>query len=284
MADLVKTGVFTGDALKAGGFGEPEVAADLAEAGRVAGFAVPAVDPSALPAGVDRTPADPRHPGPEARVTFDRDRALDYLRRNGRPGSPCPSATTAAAGHPGPGGGRAAAAGCDGGPALLVGKAGTLGLDTEGAQPGRAPRGPAGPSRPARRHRRPPPGHRRLARHPAPAGPLRRGTLAPGHRRRRRGVALRRPDGPAQRPDLAARRHIWGWPACSGATRPAMSQTASADQMASAGTSTEVPAIATSGLHKAFGSRVALHDLTLRVEPGRCSPRQDQMAPARPPR
>ena len=56
MADLVKTGVFTGDAIKMGGFGEPEVAADLAEAGRMAGFAVPAVDPSALPAGVARTP------------------------------------------------------------------------------------------------------------------------------------------------------------------------------------------------------------------------------------
>ena len=47
-----------------------------------------------------------------------------------------------------------------------------------------------------------------------------------------------------------------------------MSRTASADQTASAGTSVEVPAIATSGLRKAFGSRVALHDLTLRVEPG----------------
>ena len=48
-----------------------------------------------------------------------------------------------------------------------------------------------------------------------------------------------------------------------------MSQTASAEQAgAVAGTSDGVPAIATSGLHKAFGSRVALHDLTLTVPAG----------------
>jgi ABC-2 type transport system ATP-binding protein len=35
-----------------------------------------------------------------------------------------------------------------------------------------------------------------------------------------------------------------------------------------AGTGSGVPAIATSGLHKAYGPRVALHDLTLRVQPG----------------
>jgi ABC-2 type transport system ATP-binding protein len=48
-----------------------------------------------------------------------------------------------------------------------------------------------------------------------------------------------------------------------------MSQTASAEQeQATAGTGGSVPAIATSGLRKAFGSRVALHDLTLTVPPG----------------
>ena len=48
-----------------------------------------------------------------------------------------------------------------------------------------------------------------------------------------------------------------------------MSRTASADQTAGiAGTGSAVPAIATSGLRKTFGSRVALHDLTLAVQPG----------------
>ena len=48
-----------------------------------------------------------------------------------------------------------------------------------------------------------------------------------------------------------------------------MSRTASAEQQkATAGTEPPVPAIATSGLHKAYGSRVALHDLTLTVPPG----------------
>jgi ABC-2 type transport system ATP-binding protein len=48
-----------------------------------------------------------------------------------------------------------------------------------------------------------------------------------------------------------------------------MSRTASAEQeKATAGTEPPVPAIATSGLHKAYGSRVALHDLTLTVPPG----------------
>jgi len=48
-----------------------------------------------------------------------------------------------------------------------------------------------------------------------------------------------------------------------------MSPTASAEQAgAVAGTSGEVPAIATSGLRKAYGSRVALHDLTLTVPAG----------------
>ncbi|HEX6678428.1 MAG TPA: ABC transporter ATP-binding protein [Actinomycetes bacterium] len=48
-----------------------------------------------------------------------------------------------------------------------------------------------------------------------------------------------------------------------------MSPTASADQQdRAAGTGKPVPAIATSALHKAFGQRVALHDLTLEVGAG----------------
>ena len=134
VTDLVETGVFTGDAIKMGGLGEPQVAADLAQAGRMAGFAVPAVDPSVLPAGVERTPQRILVTrAQESRVTFDRDRALDYLRRNGRPGATLPERYD---------GTRLVIqvpavvvqqyAGRDGGPALLVGKAGTLGLSTEG--------------------------------------------------------------------------------------------------------------------------------------------------------
>jgi hypothetical protein len=132
--DLAQTGVFTDDAFQARGFGEPEVAADLAEAARMAGFAVPAVDPSTLPAGVERTPQRILvSRASEARLTFDRDRALDYLRRHGRPDARLPErydGTELVVQLP------ALVvqqfAGRDGGPALLVGKAGMLGLDTEG--------------------------------------------------------------------------------------------------------------------------------------------------------
>jgi hypothetical protein len=134
LAGLVDTGVFTGNAHEISGFGEPQVAADRAEAGRRAGFAVPVVDPAALPRGIDR---DPRRilvsPARETRLTFDRDRALDYLRAHGRPDAQLPERYDGAqlvvqvpAVVVQEFGGR------DGGPALLVGKAGMLGLDTEG--------------------------------------------------------------------------------------------------------------------------------------------------------
>lgn len=131
---LVKTGVFTGDALQASGLGEPEVVAGLAEASRIAGFAVPAVDPAVLPGGVGHTPERVLvSPAREARITFDRDRALAYLRNHGRPAAQLPErydGTQLVVRVP------AAVvqqfAGRDGGPALLVGKAGTLGLTTEG--------------------------------------------------------------------------------------------------------------------------------------------------------
>jgi hypothetical protein len=134
LAGLVDTGVFTGNAFEASGFGEPRVAADRAEAARRAGFAVPVVDPAALPRGIDR---DPRRilvsPARETRLTFDRDRALDYLRAHGRPDAQLPErydGTQLVVQVPAvvvqEFGGR------DGGPALLVGKAGVLGLGTEG--------------------------------------------------------------------------------------------------------------------------------------------------------
>jgi hypothetical protein len=131
---LVETGVFTGDAASLHGFGEPQPVAGLAEASRIAGFAVPAVDPSVLPAGVAHTPQRVLvSRAREARITFDRDRALAYLRSHGRGDAQLPERYD---------GTRLVVqvppavvqqfAGRDGGPALLVAKAGTLGLTTEG--------------------------------------------------------------------------------------------------------------------------------------------------------
>jgi hypothetical protein len=132
--ELVDTGVFSGNPHQMSGFGEPEVAADRAEASRRAGFAVPVVDPAALPRGIERAPERILvSPAREARLTFDRDRALDYLRAHGRPDARLPErydGTQLVVQVP------AVVvqefAGRDGGPALLVGKAGVLGLDTEG--------------------------------------------------------------------------------------------------------------------------------------------------------
>ena len=131
---LVQTGVFTGDARQLSGLGEPEVVAGLDEAARVAGFAVSAVDPAALPAGVERTPQRVLVTrARETRLTFDRDRALAYLRGHGHPDARLPErydGTQLVVQVP------AAVvqqfAGRDGVPALLVGKAGTVGLTTEG--------------------------------------------------------------------------------------------------------------------------------------------------------
>jgi len=89
--ELVETGVFSGNPHQMSGFGEPEVAADRAEASRRAGFAVPVVDPAALPRGIERAPERILvSPAREARLTFDRDRALDYLRAHGRPDARLP--------------------------------------------------------------------------------------------------------------------------------------------------------------------------------------------------
>jgi hypothetical protein len=132
--ELVDTGVFSGNPHQMSGFGEPEVAADRAEASRRAGFPVPVVDPAAIPRGIKRAPERILvSPAREARLTFDRDRALDYLRAHGRPDAQLPDrfdGTQLVVQVP------AVVvqqfAGRDGGPALLVGKAGTLGLGTEG--------------------------------------------------------------------------------------------------------------------------------------------------------
>jgi hypothetical protein len=134
LAGLVDSGVFTGDPQQLAGFGEPDAVASLEEASRLVGFAVPAVDPSVLPAGVERTPrrilVSRAH---DARITFDRDRALAYLRSHGRPDAQLPERFD---------GTQLVVrvppvvvqqfAGRDGGPAVLVGKAGMLGVDTEG--------------------------------------------------------------------------------------------------------------------------------------------------------
>jgi hypothetical protein len=132
--ELVSSGVFTDDLHQQAGFGEPEVAGDLAQAGRMAGFAVPAVDPSVLPAGVRHTPQRILvSRAQEASITFDRDRALAYLRAHGRPGARLPERYdgTQLVVHV-PAAVVQQFSGRDGGPALLVGKAGMLGLDTEG--------------------------------------------------------------------------------------------------------------------------------------------------------
>jgi hypothetical protein len=134
MSQLVETGVFTGDQSKLGGMVEPVAVPDLAAAGRLAGFQVQAVGRGALPRGLG--------PAPErilvtrahtTRVVFDRDRALAYLERNGRPDVAIPERFDGA---------QLVVqvpavvvqqyAGRDGGPRLLVGKAGTVGVDAEG--------------------------------------------------------------------------------------------------------------------------------------------------------
>jgi hypothetical protein len=134
VAELVDTGVFSGNALQGSGFAEPRAADDRAEASRMAGFAVPVIDPAALPRGIERTPQRILvSPAREARLTFDRDRALAYLRAHGRPDARLPERYDGAQLVVQlPAVVVQAFAGRDGGPALLVGKAGLLGLGTEG--------------------------------------------------------------------------------------------------------------------------------------------------------
>jgi hypothetical protein len=134
LTSLTDTGVFTAASTELLQLEPPEPVRDRAEAERLAGFPAPAVDRSALPGGVDATPA--RILVSRARsveITFDRDRALDYLRRNGRPDLQVPERydgtrlvvrvpAVVVQEYPGR----------DGGPRLLVGRAGTVSMDTEG--------------------------------------------------------------------------------------------------------------------------------------------------------
>jgi hypothetical protein len=134
LTGLVDSGVFRGDPHRAATLAEPEAVGGLAEAGRLAGFAVLAVDPSVLPSGVDPTPRRILvSRARQASITFDRDRALAWLAAHGRPGARLPERYdgTRLVLHV-PAAVVQQFTGRDGGPALLVGKAGTLGLDTEG--------------------------------------------------------------------------------------------------------------------------------------------------------
>jgi hypothetical protein len=134
MSELVSTGVFTSDQGKLDDMAKPTPARDLAEAGRLAGFPVQAVSPSALPSGVGTAPERILvTPSRIVRITFDRDQALAYFRRNGQPNARIPERFDGA---------QLVVqvpaivvqeyAGGDGAPRLLVGKAGTIGLDAQG--------------------------------------------------------------------------------------------------------------------------------------------------------
>jgi hypothetical protein len=134
MSQLVETGVFSGDQPALHRMAEPAPVRDLAEASRLAGFPVQAVDSTVLPSGVgDRPERILVTRSQQVRLTFDRDQAVAYFRRHGRSDIEIPErydGTQLVVQVP------AAAVqeyvGRDGGPRLLVGKAGTLGLDTDG--------------------------------------------------------------------------------------------------------------------------------------------------------
>jgi hypothetical protein len=134
VSQLVETGVFSSDLGSLDRIGEPAPVGDLAEAGRIAGFPVQAVSRPALPRGVAATPERILVlRARTVRVTFDRDRALAYFRSHGQPNVDIPRRFDGA---------RLVVqvpaivvqeyAGRDGGPRLVVGKAGTVGLDAEG--------------------------------------------------------------------------------------------------------------------------------------------------------
>jgi hypothetical protein len=134
MAQLVETGVFTGDSGELYGLAQPTPARDLAEAGRLAGLQVQPVGRSALPRGIDARPERILASAPHTvRVTFDRDHALAWFRRNGQPDVNIPARFdgTRLIVHV-PGIVVQEYAGGDGAPRLLVGKAGTVGLDAAG--------------------------------------------------------------------------------------------------------------------------------------------------------
>jgi hypothetical protein len=134
MSQLVETGVFTGDQGELDRMAQPTAVRDLAEASRLAGFQVDTVSRAAMPRGVAATPERVLASSPRTiRVTLDRDRAIAYFRRNGRSGAKIPPRFDGARliVHV-PGIVVQEFAGGDGAPRLLVGKAGTIGLDAQG--------------------------------------------------------------------------------------------------------------------------------------------------------
>jgi hypothetical protein len=134
MSELVETGVFTGDGGELYSMEAPAPARDLAEASRVAGFQVQAVSRSVLPRGVGASPERILASGPHTlRITFDREQAIAYFRRNGQPDVKIPERFDGAQLVINvPGIVVQEYAGSDGAPRLLVGKAGTIGLDADG--------------------------------------------------------------------------------------------------------------------------------------------------------
>jgi hypothetical protein len=134
VGQLVKTGVFSGDERELQRLAQPAAVRDLAEASRLAGFAVPAVDRSVLPRGVGATPERVlASRARTVRLTFDRDQAIAWFRRNGQPNVQIPERFDGA---------QLVVqvppivvqeyAGRDGAPRLLVGKAGTVAVDAAG--------------------------------------------------------------------------------------------------------------------------------------------------------
>jgi hypothetical protein len=134
VSQLVQTGVFKGDERELKRLAQPAAVRDLAAASRLAGFPVQAVDRPVLPAGVGATPervmVSRAH---TARLTFDRDQAIAYFRRNGEPNVQVPERFDGAQllVHV-PAMVVQEYAGRDGAPRLLVGKAGTIGVDAAG--------------------------------------------------------------------------------------------------------------------------------------------------------
>jgi hypothetical protein len=131
---LVQTGVFSGDERELDRLAMPSFAPDLAAATRLAGFPVKAVDRSVLPRGMSATPArvlaSRAH---TARLTFHRDQAIAYFRRHGQANVSIPERFDGAQlVIQVPAMVVQQFAGRDGAPRLLVGKAGTIGMDAAG--------------------------------------------------------------------------------------------------------------------------------------------------------
>lgn len=115
---------------------QPVEVPSVAEASRLAGFAVKLPDLAALPASVGRTPRILVTPAAEYRFTFDKAKAAEYFRQAGRPDTGLPDRFDGATlivsvpaavllQYPAQGGG-------DRDPGLLIGQAGELQARVEG--------------------------------------------------------------------------------------------------------------------------------------------------------